>query len=310
MLRSVIRLGARVLRDRHNHFSRGLRDPQLTFVLFDCVVVRLEVFAFRKGDLVLHLTLGNGRHAASRLDIRHFTGNKALAASYVRFRQRFAVVDLASALACQRHAALIDRQRSRIRRRNDILSCRVNLANRIVVKRNSVCIGILSHCARFGNTFKGNAIRRTGKAGNALLLSIISLRVAVRLQLDVLIIVESDYVLGRIRANRDRLGGSRYRRVALDPDGGFRFSRCLERLAANGLGFRDRLGRPVPVVVHRVAQVGLLLIIDLNNVLAFIRSNRQRAVLRLFELIPIFRLESESVFIDLTSVQRTDGIGF
>ena len=70
------------------------------------------------------------------------------------------------------------------------------------------------------------------------------------------------------------------------------------------------LVRSLLKVLHRVAQVGLLLVIDLNNVLTFIRSNRQRAVLRLFELIPIFRLESESVFIDLTSVQRMDGIGF
>ena len=69
------------------------------------------------------------------------------------------------------------------------------------------------------------------------------------------------------------------------------------------------IGRALLKVVHLIAQVGLLLIIDLNNVLAFIRSNRQRAVLRLFELIPIFRLESESVFIDLTSVQRAAGIG-
>ena len=83
-----------------------------------------------------------------------------------------------------------------------------------------------------------------------------------------------------------------------------------ERLILHGLFIVKLLVRSLLKVLHRVAQVGLLLVIDLNNVLTFIRSNRQRAVLRLFELIPIFRLESESVFIDLTSVQRMDGIGF
>ena len=83
----------------------------------------------------------------------------------------------------------------------------------------------------------------------------------------------------------------------------------IERHLALNLLFVKHIGRALLKVVHLIAQVGLLLIIDLNNVLAFIRSNRQRAVLRLFELIPIFRLESESVFIDLTSVQRAAGIG-
>ena len=82
-----------------------------------------------------------------------------------------------------------------------------------------------------------------------------------------------------------------------------------ERLILHGLFIVKLLVRSLLKVLHRVAQVGLLLVIDLNNVLTFIRSNRQRAVLRLFELIPIFRLESESVFIDLTSVQRAAGIG-
>ena len=82
-----------------------------------------------------------------------------------------------------------------------------------------------------------------------------------------------------------------------------------ERLILYGLCIVKHLVCALLKVVHRVAQVGLLLVIDLNNVLTFIRSNRQRAVLRLFELIPIFRLESESVFIDLTSVQRAAGIG-
>ena len=90
-----------------------------------------------------------------------------------------------------------------------------------------------------------------------MLFSIISLRVAFRFQLDVLIIVEIDYVIGRVSLNLDLLGIIRYRRVAIGPDGGFRH-RTIERLFVNGLGIRNLSGRPVPVVVHRVAQVGLL----------------------------------------------------
>ena len=133
-----------------------------------------------------------------------------------------------------------------------------------------------------------------GVTGNALIFSIISLRVAVRRQLDVPIIVEIDYVLGRIRANRNRLGFSRYRRVVIGSDGGFR-RLCPERLVENGLGRLDRNFSSVPVVVHRVAQVGLrleyrfelrlpiqtILLIQIRSGL-FIRQSRIRAFNRLF----------------------------
>ena len=92
--------------------------------------------------------------------------------------------------------------------------------------------------------------------------SIISLRGAVRRQLDVLIIVESNLVIAR--PNRDLLGIIRYRRVAIGPDGGFRHL-FPEHLACNGLGIRNLSGRPVPVVVHRVAQIGSLTISDRHS---------------------------------------------
>ena len=176
-----------------------------------------------------------------------------------------------------------DRQRSRIRRRNDILSCRVNLVQRItrfvfiLFKLCPICSDIRSRCARFGNADKGNPVRRTGKAGNALLRSIISLRLALRRQLDVLIIVESNLVIAR--PNRNRLGFSRYRRVAIGPDGGFRHL-FPEHLTCNGLGRLDRIFSLVPVVIHRVAQVGLLL-----------KLRRERRVL-IQRIIPIiFRVQ-------------------
>ena len=88
-----------------------------------------------------------------------------------------------------------------------------------------------------------------------------------------------------------------------------RRDRILVRHPALNLLIVEHLVCDLLKVVHRVALVGLLRVIDLNNVLAFILCNRQRAVHRRFVLIPTFRLELEIVFFDRTSVQRTDGIG-
>ena len=307
MLIAVILHGTRVLRDRYRHLVRELRDCQRAFDLLDIVVALQRAFVQRVSERVR--ARANNRLASRHVPRHAFVLNKALAA-YLHFflRQRLAVVDLLSVGRGQRHFARVDYELVVIRRRNFIFLRLVNRANRTIRKVCRIGSSILSRRAN-RDIAEISLCRRTGKAGNALLASIISHRAAVRRQLDVLIIVESNHVLGRIRANRDRLGGSRYRRAARNLGGGFRHRR-VERLAVKGLGFLDRSFGSVPVVLHRIAQVGLLLVIDPNNVLAFIRSNRQRAVLRLFELIPIFRLESESVFIDLTSVQRTDGIGF
>ena len=79
-------------------------------------------------------------------------------------------------------------QRSVDRLRNDILSCRVNRALSSGRKDSVIRSSIRSRHANF-NRAEISAFRRSGKAGNALLRSIISLRLAVRRQLDVLIIV-------------------------------------------------------------------------------------------------------------------------
>ena len=189
LLASVIRLGNLVARDRYRHFGRGRSDRQLAFGLLDIVVVCIELFAFRVGDRVRHFTFGNIRHAASRLNIRHFTGNKAVARNLRnRLCQRGAVVRLAGRFGGQHHAALADRQRTRIRLRNDILFCSVYRVNRTIRKRCRICSDIRSRRAN-GDRAEISAVRRSGKAGNAMLLSIIRHRVAVRRQLDVLIIV-------------------------------------------------------------------------------------------------------------------------
>ena len=144
-----------------------------------------------------------------------------------------------------------DRQRSRIRRRNDIFLRRVNLANRTIRKVCRIFAGIRSRCARFGNADKGNPVRRTGKAGNAMLVSIISRRVAVRRQLDVLIIVEIDYV--RSLGDRDRLGGIRYRRIAIDLNGGFRHGTA--KICFFCLRFNRFILFAHPIVVYRVVSL-------------------------------------------------------
>ena len=138
------------------------------------------------------------------------------------------------------------------RLRNDILFCSVYRVNRTIRKRCRICSDIRSLRANVDRA-EISIYRRSGKAGNSLHLSIIRHRLAVRRQLDVLIIVESNLVIAR--PNRDLLGIIRYRRVAIGPDGGFRHL-FPEHLACNGLGVRNLSGRPVPVVIHRVAQVG------------------------------------------------------
>ena len=104
-----------------------------------------------------------------------------------------------------------DRQRSWICRRNDILSCSVNRANRTIRKRCRICSDIRSRRANVDRA-EIRAFRRTGKAGNALLRSIILKLGAVRRQLDVLIIVEVKNVIAI--DNRERRFLTRNQRVA------------------------------------------------------------------------------------------------
>ena len=193
---AVIQHIVRVARDRYNHFGIGRCDRQRSFGLLDIVVLRIELsFNRREGDRVRNAA--DIRNRSRRLDIRHFAFNKAVARyRHNRLLQRRAVVLLASRFGGQHHAALIDRQRSRIRHRNDIFLRRVNLANSTFRKRDRIFAGIRSLPARFGNIVKGNVFLRAGVARfNRLLVSIISHRVAVRRQLDVLIIVENKNVI-------------------------------------------------------------------------------------------------------------------
>ena len=80
------------------------------------------------------------------------------------------------------------------RLRNDIFFCRINRVNRTIRKVCRIFADIRSLRANCDRA-EISLYRRTDKAGNAMLVSIISHRVAVRRQLDVLIIVENKNVI-------------------------------------------------------------------------------------------------------------------
>ena len=250
LLASVILLGSRVARDRYRHFVRDRRDRQLAQFLRDIVVVRVRAFFQRVSERVL--ARANNRLASRHVVRRALTFNKAVAANrHIVVRQRGAVVLLAVSSGGQRHAALIDLQRSRIRLRNDIFLRRVNLANGILREVRDIRSSIRSRRARFGNTFKGNAFRRTGKAGNALRRSIISRRLALRRQRDVLIIVEIDFV--RSLGDRDRLHCLRFRRncVAVNIVVGYKHGIAEIRIVC--CGGLNLFRCSVQIIVYRVS---------------------------------------------------------
>ena len=291
MFLAVIRRACRVLRDRYRHFVRVRRDLKLAVnnhklnVREVCVGV-LEVFRFNAYRIFANVrSLGRPRigrrflHAGCYV-IQRVVSRHALVA---RNRMFLAVIRRACRVLRDRHNHFVRVRRDHelaIRRlRNDILSCRVNRANRTIRKVCRIFANVRSLRAN-RDIAEIRAFRRTGKAGNALLLSIIRHSLALRRQLDVLIIVESNLVIAR--PNRDLLGSIRYRRVAIGPDGGFRHL-FPEHLACDGLGIRNLSGRPVPVVIHRVAQVGSRRVIEVKNVLVI--ANRERRFLTRYQRV-------------------------
>ena len=191
----------------------------------------------------------------------------------------------------------IDRQRSVDRLRNDILSCRVNRANRTIRKVCRIFANVRSLRAN-RDIAEIRAFRRTGKAGNALLLSIIRHSLAVRFQLDVLIIVEIDYVFVRVSLNRDLLGISRYRRVAIDRNGGFRHGTTERR---SSFFRRCNFSRcSVQIIVYRVIG-GVLFIVERQLALVFFEIDG------LLFRVTIYKIERIEIF--LPGIRRCDLFG-
>ena len=261
VLLAVIRLGLRVALNLYNHFGfdRVDLEPAVSNVkphVREVAVRVCELVSVQPHRVGAHIRSRRFRGAAEREVSRrviytlggrdrHFIALNRLFASVIRY----GVI-----MSRDRHNHFVrDRRDLKLavdRLRNDILSCRVNRSNRTFRKRCRICSDIRSRRAN-GDRAEISAVRSSGKAGNAMHVSIISHRGAVRFQLDVLIIVEIDYV--RSLGDRDRLGGIRYRRIAIDLNGGFRHG------TAKICFFCLRLNRFIlfshPVVVHRVVSL-------------------------------------------------------
>ena len=267
MLISVILHGTRVLRDRYRHFVRVRRDLKLAvnnhkLNVREVRVGVLEVFRFNAYRIFANVrSLGRprfgrrflhaGRHVIQRVVSRH-----ALVASNRMF---LAVIRHGVRVLRDRHNHFVrdrrDLQRSVDRLRNDILSCSVNRALGSV-REDSVIRSDIRSLRTNCDIAEISLCRRSGKAGNALLRSIISLLVAVRRQLDVLMIVEIDLV--RSRPNRDRLLVIRYWRVARNRDGGFRHS--LAELRSSIYRIINTNLCSVQIIVYRVSGCVLFIV--------------------------------------------------
>ena len=294
-------------RDRHNHFGKRVDlEPAVRYI--ECHVLEVAV---RVCELVSVQTHRVGAHIRSRRfrgavvrevsrrviytlggRDRHFIALNRLFASVIRY----GVI-----MSRDRHNHFVrdrrDRQRSVDRLRNDILSCSVNRALGSVREDSVICSDIRSRRAN-GDRAEISTVRRSGKAGNAMLFSIISRRVAVRRQRDVLIIVEIDYVFVRVSLNCDRLGIIRYRRVALDRNWGFRHGFAERRSSFFRLCNFSLCS--VQIIVYRVSG-GVLFIVERQLALVFFEIDG------LLFRVTIYKIERIEIF--LQGIRRCDLFG-
>ena len=131
-----------------------------------------------------------------------------------------------------------------------------------------------------------------------MLFSIISRRVAVRRQRDVLIIVEIDYVFVRVSLNCDCLGIIRYRRVALDRNWGFRHGFAERRSSFFRLCNFSLCS--VQIIVYRVSG-GVLFIVERQLALVFFEIDG------LLFRVTIYKIERIEIF--LQGIRRCDLFG-
>ena len=297
MLLSIILRFGFVSLDRHRHRVRDRLDFQLAFALGDRVVARLRIAVQLVGERVI--ARANVRLRARHLVRRAFAISKAVAAyRHLAVRQRRAVVDLLIRSGGQRHFALLDFELAVRRLRNDIFLRPVYLANGLLREFHVILSSIRSRRTN-GDCAEISAIRRTGKAGNALLASIISLRVAVRRQLDVLIIVEIDYVIGRVSLNLDRLRLIRYRRVARNRVVGECRHGMAERLSSS-YRICNFSRCSVQIIVYRVSG-SVLFIVERQLALVFFEIDG------LLFRVTIYKIERIEIF--LQGIRRCDLFG-
>ena len=189
-------MATRVSRDCHRHFGFGRVD-------LEPAVGNVKRHVREVAVRVCELVSGQTHRVGARVGALRFRGASKREVIFrvqlvvdghvIALNRLFAsVIRYGVIMSRDRHNHFVrdrrDLQRSVDRLRNDILSCRVNRVNRTIRKRCRICSDIRSLRANF-DLAEISVFRRTGKAGNFLLLSIIRHRVAVRRQLDVLIIV-------------------------------------------------------------------------------------------------------------------------
>ena len=252
MLFSIISLRVALCRQRHfggadrqaaiNNLEPHIRE--ILVVVREVCRLQLHVICARVG--ALHYRAAAKREVAFLVQRVADVGNLV-----ARYGLLGSVIRLGARVLLDRHNHFVrrrrDRQLSRICFFDDVVTRGIALSNRIFRKRCRIFADKRSLRAN-GNSLECQTVNRAVIAGNAMLFSIISLRVALCRQLDVLIIVEIDFVCSL--GDRDRLGGIRYRRIAIDLNGGFRHG------TAEFCFFCLRSNRCVliahPIVVYRV----------------------------------------------------------
>ena len=132
-----------------------------------------------------------------------------------------------------------------------------------------------------------------------MLVSIISLRVAVRRQRDVLIIVEIDYVFVRVSLNRDRLGFIRYRRIARNRVVGECRHGMAERLSSS-YRICNFSRCSVQIIVYRVSGSVLFIV---ERQLALVFCEIDGLLLR----VTIYKIERIEIF--LQGIRRCNLFG-
>ena len=255
-------MATRLARDRHNHFVRNRIDFQRSVFGGDRVVARQRAFVQRVGELVR--ALANFRLASRHVVRRALTFNKANSRHSV-VRQRRAVVGLAGRTGGQLHRALSNPQRTK--RRCDLVFA-VNFFVRHEGERvRNRAIGHVRHSARhvarhvvFPN--KANSRHRVVRQRRA----VVDLAGRSRGLRHVLIIVESNLVI----AFSNCLFLTQNRRITFNFLWPNLFS--IASIQRSRRVTCDRLGRPVPVVVHRIV-VAVPRIIEVELVLAILNRN-------------------------------------
>ncbi len=248
MLLAVIGVGSGVAVQGHHHFRCRLGHGQGAGFLGDVVVIRLGIVVQGVGEGVV--TAANSRLTAGDVVGSAFAVHKALS-GYGVVGQSGTIVGLAISGAGQGHVTLGDDDGAFPGRGQDILAGAVHPIFRQGRHNGGfTCVRAGSiHGDNLGEVrFRLAAVVR----GHSVGLSIVNALIALRLNLSVLIVVESDLIgAGGDGHGLCILG---YGGVAIDRDGGF-LHLVGEGLAGDHLILRHLGGGVVPHIVDGVGQV-------------------------------------------------------